>query len=62
MLIDSKTDVRIIALTSTALRIENAVSEKHIEDPEFLDRLKDDARRIRREINLLKLNQQTPGI
>lgn len=62
MLIDSKTDVRIIALTSTALRIENTVSEKHIEDPEFLAQLKDNARRIRREINLLKLNQQTPAV
>jgi|GEM_PF-2581710 len=59
MIIDLNTDIKIVALTSAALRLENVANEKHVTDPTLIADVKDMARRIRREISILQLNAQT---
>lgn len=51
-------DISIIALQSAALRIENIVEKRIIDDPAFVGQLAATAQRLRREIAILQLNQQ----
>ena len=55
MIINQNTDVRIIALTSAALRLENIVNEKHIEDASLISETKALTERLRRQIHILQL-------
>lgn len=62
MKVDLTTDVRIIAIQSAALRIENLIEGQVITEPVLLGQLTAMARRLRREMNLLKLSQKNPGL
>lgn len=57
MKVDLTTDVRIIAIQSAALRLEN-LTTGYITDPVLVGQLTAMAQRLRREISLLQLNQQ----
>ena len=58
MKVDLTTDVRIIALQSAALRLENLIDNSVVTDPTLTGQLTAMAQRLRREISLLQLNQQ----
>lgn len=62
MKIDLTTDVRIIAIQSAALRLENLIEGQVITKPDLLTEVTEMAKKLRREMSLLKLNQQTPGL
>jgi len=60
MIINQNTDVRIIALTSAALRLENIVNEKHIEDASLITQAKALAESLRSQIRILQLQSPSP--
>ena len=62
MRVNLTTDVRIIALQSASLRLENVVANQSLTDPVLLGQLTATAQRLRREISILQLNQQTPSV
>jgi hypothetical protein len=59
---DLTTDVRIIALQSAILRTEHLINEGIITEPILRGQIKAMVERLKREMNILKLNQQSPGI
>lgn len=62
MKVDLTTDVRIIAIQSAALRLENLTEGQVIDEPELNNEVTELAKKLRRKMNLLKLKQQTPGL
>jgi hypothetical protein len=59
---DLTTDTRIIALQSAILRTEHLLNEDIITDAILRGQIKAMIERLKREMNILKLNQQSPGI
>lgn len=62
MKVDLTTDVRIIALQSAALRLENLIDNSVVTDPTLTGQIVAMAQCLRRQISLLQLNQQTPQL